>query len=197
MTTNIIQEEKKKINFKLIIIIIIFIITIIGAICFSKNRIESGSVWYFFDDINTGFLGTNPKEPIKHYQLDTYDEYMKMYNSIGLWAQKSSKNTANSDFDLIAELIRQAFTGGDYTEDFFEKNTLLLVENFTYGTVALEQEIENIRVNDNILTVHLCTRQEETINRGKCIIHLITIPKKSLENVNVVEVYNTNKSQEI
>lgn len=194
--TNIIQKEKKKIDFKLIFFIV-FIIATIGGIYYLANRVESEKVWYFLDDTDTGFLGTNKENPTKYQLLDTYDEYIKMYNSIDQWAKKSQKNTSDSQFDIIGELIKQGFMLSDYTEDFFEKNSLLLVENFTYGTVAYEEEVENICVNDNILTVCFYTKSEETIDSGKCILHLITIPKKRLKNVDEIEIdfNNTNISQ--
>ena len=185
MEEKIIQKEKKKINFKLIFFIIFLVVTI-GAILNSVDKIESGKVWYFLDNTSTGFLGTNKKSSNKYYQINTYDEYMEMYDSIGQWSKKISKDA--TELEIIVNLIRQSFISGGYTESFFEKYTLLLVENFTYGTVPLEQEIENIYVKDNILTVQLNTMQEENIDRGKCILHLIAVPQKKLKDVNKIEI---------
>ena len=194
MEEKIIQKEKKKINFKLIFFII-FIIVIIGVICYSKNIIEEGNVWYVLDDASIGVLKTSKKSPTKYYQINTYDEYMEMYNSIGQLSKKISNDAIK--LDLIADLIEQAFILGDYTEEFFEKNALLLVENFTYEKVILEQKIEDIDVKENILVIRFInTIQEKKSDGGKGILHFITVPKKHLKNVNEIQIdfNNTNIS---
>lgn len=99
--------------------------------------------------------------------------------------------------DDIVELIKEKFEEANYTPRFFEKNSLLLVEDFSLGVVVHEQKPEDICVNGNVLTVHFLSRSGGCVGGGDGILHLITIPKRKLKDVNKIEISMNNENTSV
>ena len=99
--------------------------------------------------------------------------------------------------DYTVQEIKNRFEEGNYTEFFFKKNSLLLVEDFTYGVVVHKQKPKDLCVNNDVLTVHFDMDFGGSVGGGDAFLHLITVSKKQLKNVNRVEIaMNTNNTSD-
>lgn len=125
--------------------------------------------------------------------------HFEIYDLDGMKEEQREKvvNNQNKEFrelykeeylDNTVEIIKECFEEGNYTAHFFEKNSLLLVEDFTYGVVVHKQKPKDLCVNGNVLTVHFDMDYAGSVGGGDAYLHLITVPKKQLENVNRIEI---------
>lgn len=125
--------------------------------------------------------------------------HFEIYDLDGMKEEQREKtvNNKNKEFreffkeeylDDTVEIIKECFEEGNYTAHFFEKNSLLLVEDFTYGVVVHKQEPKDLCVNGNVLTVHFDMDYAGSVAGGDAYLHFITVPKKQLENVNRIEI---------
>lgn len=95
--------------------------------------------------------------------------------------------------DERVKLIKEGFSRGNYTKKFFEKNSLLLVENLTFNSVVHEFETKDICKDGNVLNVQIKKRSGGCVGGGEGILHLITVPKKKLDGVEKINI-NINHS---
>lgn len=127
------------------------------------------------------------------------DPYLEIYDLDSMKEEQREKLIKNRnkkfrDFykeeylDYTVEEIKNRFEEGNYTEFFFKKNSLLLVEDFTYGVVVYEQTPKDLCVNNDVLTVHFDMDYAGAVSGGDAYLHLITVSKKQLENVNRIEI---------
>ena len=160
------KSKKKKLNIKKIILFILPVVFVAGIYLWI-TRVKSIDVRYsLYDKTDIGFLGTTKESPTKYHLINSYDEYSKMINTIqfphfeiydldGMKEEQREKtvNNKNKEFrefykeeylDDTVEIIKECFEEGNYTAHFFEKNSLLLVEDFTYGVVVHKQEPKDL-----------------------------------------------------
>lgn len=222
-----VENNKKKIIKLRYILMFLLIVGIIIGIYLWMTREKSKIVWYFLDDVDTGFLTTTNDESTKYQLFDTYEEYIEMYESIDQWAEdfinnisdprldmssfermkesQREKVIANKNkrygeyfkelyFDERVKKIKEGFSEGNYTENFFKRNSLLLVENLTFNAVVHEHKVEDICKNGNILNVQIKKSSGGSVGGGEGVLHLITVSKKQLQGVEKINVNINNTS---
>ena len=92
-----------------------------------------------------------------------------------------------------AATIEEGFNKGNYTEDFFKTNNLLLVENSVVGQVLHEIKLNDVCIDNNNMTVYISEEVAGVVGGGDSTLFFITLSK---DNMNNVENININLNSE-
>lgn len=122
-------------------------------------------------------------------------EHPKSYSN----PESYKKNIINQYKKMVENrvvTIKEGFEKGEYSKEFFDNNTLILIEHSVYGQVLHEMEVNDIERKNNKLNITFDTEVSGVVGGGQCRIFFIVIPKqymKTINNINVI-VDSTNTS---
>ena len=90
--------------------------------------------------------------------------------------------------DHSVEEIKKGFTEGEYSEEFFNNNTLILVDYVVFGKVLHEMDLDDITINNNELDLQFNASSGGVVANVDGKLFFITIPKQfinSSTNINI------------
>ncbi len=139
---------------------------------------------------------------IEKYSEDTNNridtavaEHPKSYSNPEVIKENSIKQYRESIEDRVGK-IKEGFKKENYSKDFFDNNTLILIEHSVYGQVLHEMEINNVERKNNTLNIKFSTEVAGVVGGGQCRIFFIVIPKQYMKTINDIKVIvgSTNTS---
>ena len=211
----------------LILIIIALVAFIIFNVIGKNSNTDNNStedyysIGYFLSNYDKGFLETDYNNSTKYQVFDTYNDYINCFNTIDKWANdmfnnypfgfseynkeeynliKNDEITMNYYKESVEERvteIKKGFNKGEYNKEYFDKNSLLLVETSILGEVLQKNNIEDICFDDDILNVYIQQETKGDVGGGQSTLFFITVSKENMSNIkNInIKVNATNTSE--
>ena len=206
------KKNKKRI---LLISVIVFVLLIALYIYYRSTKPKSSVIQYYIGDYHrVGVLSTSNNE--SNYKIiNSYSEYLEFIKRIKMWKYVDENYTSTRDtkYDIEKELnnlidenltdeqIDELLESIDatkklgvfndklkYNKDFFENNSLLVIDVLTFTNRSFDSKINSVRIHKKEINVNVSINSSGNVVSGSGDLFVIELLKKKIENINRVNV---------
>ena len=176
------------------------------------------------DDEDPGFLGSDEDKSTKYEIFENYSDYKNCFDTVEVWANdllkkrlqeieentketiasghvrdpESYKNNIIKEYtDGLAGRVTQIKNGlrrGNFDENFFENNYLVLVEHMIYNRVLHEHDLKIVGMKNNVLNVAMNVSSGGLVGGAEDLLYFVSVPKTSGQTLDTVNVNVNSKN---
>lgn len=176
-------------------------------------------------DEDPGFLGSDKDKSTKYEIFENYSDYKNCFDTVEVWAndllkkrlqeiEENTKETIASGHvrdpegyknDIIKEYndelaeratqIKNGLRRGNFDENFFENNYLVLVEHIIYNQVLHKHDLKIVGMKNNVLNVAMNVSSGGLVGGAEDLLYFVSVPKTSGQTLDTVNV-NVNVNSE-
>lgn len=97
-------------------------------------------------------------------------------------------NRYRESIEYRVDQIKEGLEKEEYSKEFFENNTLILIEHSVYGQVLHEMELNNIDGKNHKLNIKFDTEVSGVVGGGQCRLFFIVISKQYMKKIDNIKV---------
>ena len=193
------------------------LIIFITAIVRSRGEEPQDDVLLFESSADTFTLDLNDEKILKeeYIVLNNIDEFNNLVSDIDTWYNESytnyqvavsEKENFNDDEkqDLLDKYkllndgrynkIKELINGTEINENTFDKNSVIVIENVTMGSILQDYTLSDICLNDGNLNIHINKETYGVVGDKFTSLYFVVLEKKYVENNIIINVLNSSNN---